>query len=248
MTVSQQAAINHSISCDQRINGSQTSRGVNTDVQHVAELRGRGRPTKFTPDRIRQITNLVERGKTREEIAEIIGVTSGTLQVTCSKLGISLRRPRFDSGTGLLPLRHSRNHGSSTAVQTGSQRESVMTEPAKAYQPPLSEAKPKETASFALPQREARQEKSNGGTSAVFAVCMEYKGEERSTKLPLDVEMIRKLAIEAEFRGMRLGELVAKLILGIARKDLFELALAPEQSTEADKGTPLAAQVTVNGH
>ena len=30
----------------------------------------------------------------REEIAETIGVTLGSLQVTCSKHGISLRRPR----------------------------------------------------------------------------------------------------------------------------------------------------------
>jgi hypothetical protein len=62
----------------------------------------RGRPPKSTPERIQQIRNLVERGKSRDEIAEIIGVTTGTLQVTCSKLGISLRRPTFDLGTGLL--------------------------------------------------------------------------------------------------------------------------------------------------
>jgi hypothetical protein len=36
----------------------------------------------------------VTRGETREQIAAIIGVTVGTLQVTCSRLGISLRRPR----------------------------------------------------------------------------------------------------------------------------------------------------------
>ena len=62
----------------------------------------RGRETKFTPERIRQIVNLVERGKSREEIAELVGVTVGTLQVTCSRLGVSLRRPRFDTGTGYL--------------------------------------------------------------------------------------------------------------------------------------------------
>jgi hypothetical protein len=45
---------------------------------------------------MQQIKNLVERGKTREEIAEILEVTLGSLAVTCSKLGISLRRPRLD--------------------------------------------------------------------------------------------------------------------------------------------------------
>ena len=67
----------------------------------------RGGPTKFTPERIQQIRNLVERGKSREEIAELIGVTLGSLQVTCSRLGISLRRPsRSDNGIRLLPRRN----------------------------------------------------------------------------------------------------------------------------------------------
>jgi hypothetical protein len=35
----------------------------------------RGRQIKFTPERLKQIRNLVERGKSREEIAELIGVT-----------------------------------------------------------------------------------------------------------------------------------------------------------------------------
>src|SRR6266568_3877876 len=48
---------------------------------------------KVTPERIQQIKNLVERGKSREEIAELIGATVGSLQVTCSRFGISLRRP-----------------------------------------------------------------------------------------------------------------------------------------------------------
>jgi hypothetical protein len=53
-----------------------------------------GRPIKFTPERIEQIRNLVERGMTPEQIAETIGTTVGSLAVTCSRLGISLRRPK----------------------------------------------------------------------------------------------------------------------------------------------------------
>jgi hypothetical protein len=52
-----------------------------------------GRPIKFTPERLQQIRNLVERGMSREQIAETIGVTLGSLEVTCSRMGISLRRP-----------------------------------------------------------------------------------------------------------------------------------------------------------
>jgi hypothetical protein len=63
----------------------------------------RGRPSKFTPERIQQIKDLVARGETCERIAALIGVTVGTLKVTCSRLGISLRKPR--SRTGLSPLR-----------------------------------------------------------------------------------------------------------------------------------------------
>jgi hypothetical protein len=52
------------------------------------------RHRKFTPERIQQITDLVARGESCEQIAAAIGVTVGSLKVTCSRLGISLRRPR----------------------------------------------------------------------------------------------------------------------------------------------------------
>ena len=57
-----------------------------------------GRVIIFTPERIEQIKNLVERGMSREQIAETIGSTVGSLAVTCSKHGISLRQPsaKFD--------------------------------------------------------------------------------------------------------------------------------------------------------
>jgi hypothetical protein len=61
------------------------------------------RPSKFTPERVQQIKDLVARGVSCEQIATLVGVTVGTLKVTCSRLGISLRKPR--SRTGLLPLR-----------------------------------------------------------------------------------------------------------------------------------------------
>jgi len=62
-------------------------------------------PTKFTPERIQQIKDLVVARGDREEIAALLGVTVGSLQVTCSRLGISLRRPRVQNGSRLLPLR-----------------------------------------------------------------------------------------------------------------------------------------------
>lgn len=47
-------------------------------------MTSRGRPTKFTPERLQQIRNLVERGESREGIADLLDVTIGSLQVTCS--------------------------------------------------------------------------------------------------------------------------------------------------------------------
>jgi hypothetical protein len=57
----------------------------------LASSRVNGLPIKFTPERVEQVKNLVERGKTREEIAEILEVTPNSLAVTCSRLDISLR-------------------------------------------------------------------------------------------------------------------------------------------------------------
>jgi hypothetical protein len=54
---------------------------------------GKGRqPTKFTPDNIARVKDWVAKGVGRGEIANRLEVTVGSLQVTCSKLGISLRR------------------------------------------------------------------------------------------------------------------------------------------------------------
>ena len=52
-----------------------------------------GRPArKFTPANIQKIRDWVAEGISREEIAKSLGATVGSLQVTCSRLGISLRR------------------------------------------------------------------------------------------------------------------------------------------------------------
>ena len=59
------------------------------------EAKAQRRYRKFTPQRIQQIQDLVARGETCEQIAATIGVTVGSLKVTCSRLGISLRRPSY---------------------------------------------------------------------------------------------------------------------------------------------------------
>jgi hypothetical protein len=49
--------------------------------------RGRG-ASKFTPQVIEKINELVAEGLSRDEIANRLGVVVGSLQVTCSRLGI----------------------------------------------------------------------------------------------------------------------------------------------------------------
>ena len=53
------------------------------------------RASKFTPQAIEKIKEMVAQGLNGEEIAHLLDVTVGSLQVTCSRLGISLRRPRI---------------------------------------------------------------------------------------------------------------------------------------------------------
>ena len=48
----------------------------------------RGRRVKFTPQAMEKIKEFVAEGISRDEIATRLGVTVGSLQVTCSRLGI----------------------------------------------------------------------------------------------------------------------------------------------------------------
>ena len=64
---------------------------------------------------------------------------------------------------------------------------------------------------------------SDGRPSAAFAIRMVYKGQERLTDLPIHEEIIGDLAMEAEIRGMGIGELVGSLISAMVKKDLLQL-------------------------
>jgi len=59
-------------------------------LQETASRVGR-RATKFCPANVQKIKDWVAEGISREEIAKSLGATVGSLQVTCSRLGISLR-------------------------------------------------------------------------------------------------------------------------------------------------------------
>ena len=187
-------------------------------------LTSRGRPTKFTLERLQQIRNLVERGESREQIAEILDVTVGSLQVTCSRLGISLRRPKVDNGVHLL-----RQHNSISRKKTITMHDpidhngSALSQPTEQQSHQNSQSGPAEPAPAAKPQQDRLQTLEAGSPSV--AIRFQYKGTERTTELPLNLDMIGRLAWEAEFRNMSTAELIGELIVGMVKKDLFSEVL-----------------------
>jgi hypothetical protein len=192
--------------------------GHGSIVETVGTFSGpsfRGRPIKFTPERIQQIKNLVERGKSREDIAELVGVTVGSLAVTCSKLGISLRRRMVSV---LRPIK-----AASLA------RTSTLECSREAPSPP-EEVAPS-TFKYDIAATEARtpsqeQAQADKMASAQFTIRMEYNGVECTTELALSPDMIEHLALEAEIRNLRIGELIRDLILSTVKNDLFDRCMA----------------------
>jgi hypothetical protein len=187
----------------------------------------RGRQIKFTPERIQQIKNLVERGKSREEIADLIGVTVGSLQVTCSRLGISLRRPTFNNGVTLR-----RNEARVDQVPTrgcdhGGDSASLHLER-------NSQPGPVEQVQAPAPRHEVEQKVNEPG-AASFAIRMEYRGEERTTELPLTQDMIGQLAFEAAFRNTSIGEFIGELIVAVVEQDLLQPVLECKAGDEGKK-------------
>src|SRR6516162_1561804 len=79
-----------------------------------------------------------------------------------------------------------------------------------------------------VPHQE-RAKKMNEVGSASFAIRMRYKGEERTTELPLTHDMITQLAFEAGLRNMRIGELIGELMVAMLKKDLFQTVLQREE-------------------
>jgi hypothetical protein len=186
-----------------------------------SQVTPRGRRIKFTPERIQQIRNLVERGKSREEIAELIEVTVGSLQVTCSKLGISLRRPRLDNGIRFLPRRKPvPRNGRSTSDPS-----------CDVSVPPTDRgrvsARFAARAAGATPVHTPHQgrPKAKEADFAHLSLTMRYKGEERTTKLALTQLAIGQLALEAGLRDMRIGEFIGELVTATIQKNLFQRML-----------------------
>jgi len=176
----------------------------------------RGRRVTFTPERIQQIKNLVERGKRREEIAELIGVTVGSLQVTCSRLGISLRRPNFNNG--IVSLRPHCLHLKRVAARGSGQGDDNSLVQLQRNSPPEA----MEQVQAPSPRQDVGLKVNEPG-AATLSIRMQYRGEERTTELSLTPDMIGKLAFEAAFRKVSIGEFFSEVIESVVNQDLLQL-------------------------
>jgi hypothetical protein len=192
---------------------------IDANRQAVAEASRIGRPRKLTPERLQQIINLVDRQKSPAEIAELVGVPVGLLSVTCSRLGISLRRSPINNG-----VRLGRPFCRDEPVP-----ETPEPEIAREVGTPTMQPDPISSQGRVSPTEEdkpaaALDEASRGR----FAFTVQYKGQRRTTELPLSQKMIGKIALEAQFRDMQMGQLLGELITATMNKDLFQIVLGEE--------------------
>ena len=69
----------------------------------------------------------------------------------------------------------------------------------------------------------AGQRSSEAG-AATIAIRMRYRGEERTTELPLTQDMIGRTRAR---ENVQIGELIGELIVGLLKEDLLQTKLAP---------------------
>jgi DNA-binding CsgD family transcriptional regulator len=174
---------------------SATSRGAAmtmTTASHPA--RGR-RAVKFTPQAIEKIKQFVAEGISRDEIANRLDVTVGSLQVTCSRLGISLRRIILSNGS-----HHTADvRGIPTSCSVGMVR--------------------------VQEQRDVSQPVARATPFANFAIMMRHKGEEKVTDLRLPSPAIEALALEAMSRDLDIGGLIGQVLVAAINKDMIQEVL-----------------------
>ena len=146
----------------------------------------RGRRVKFTPHAIEKIKEFVAEGISRDEIANRLDVTVASLQVTCSRLGISLRRIISPNGSS----RHTADVRGGTIPIPGSVGIAHVRE-----------------------QKEVSQPEACAAPVAKFAITMRYHGIEQTSDIPLSSAEIGVLALEATSRDLAIAELIGQSLV-----------------------------------
>ena len=168
----------------------------------------RGRRAKFTPQAIEKIKELVAQGVSREEIASLLGVTVGSLQVTCSRLGISLRRKILYSG----PTPHMRDPNGKAIPSRGAVGVAYVRE---------------------QKTEEVRQTVGDTGPSAKIALMMRYRGKKVATDVPLTSRAIGELGLIAMSRDLSIAELVGQALAVAIKKGLIEKILRDDDPSSS---------------
>jgi len=164
-----------------------------TNASHPA----RGRRIKFTPQVIEQIKESVAAGISRDDIANRIGVTVGSLQVTCSRLGISLRRIILSNSS-----HHTLDVRGRTIPAPGSVGIAHVRE-----------------------QKEVSQLAARAAPVAQFAITMRRHGEGKTTDIPLPSAAIHLLALEAMSRDLDIAGLVSRVLVAAINQDMIHKIL-----------------------
>jgi hypothetical protein len=153
----------------------------------------RGRRVKFTPEVIENIKKLVAQGTNRHEIANRLGVTVGSLQVTCSRLGISLRRIILSNGS-----HHTLDVRGSTIPAPGSVGVAHVRE-----------------------QGEVSQPRTRAAPVVQIAITMRCHGKEKTSDIPLPSPAIAVLALEATSRDLNIVDLMEQVLVAAISKDMI---------------------------
>ena len=161
----------------------------------------KGRPVKFTPQAIEKIKDLMAQGASRDEIANLLEVTVGSLQVTCSRLGISLRRNRLRNGSAHHAL-------DGRCIPT----------PSAVGIAPVREQKTEEVPQTAV----------DTAPLAKTAIRMRYRGNEVATDVPLTSDAVSALALDAVSRDLGIAELVGQILAAAIKKDMIKEILRDE--------------------
>ena len=164
---------------------------------------GGRRATKFTPQAIEKIKELVAQGIARDEIANLLDVTVGSLQVTCSRLGISLRRNILQNGSA----RHTLDGGGRIIPAPGS----VGTVHVRQHK-----------------TEEVSQAAAQPAPLAKYALTMCRQGKTVATDIPLTSRAINQLALEATVRDLGIAELVGQILVAAIKKDMIREILRAE--------------------
>jgi hypothetical protein len=157
----------------------------------------RGRPVKFTAQVIENIKKFVAQGISRGEIADRLGVTVGSLQATCSRLGISLRRISLSNGS-----RHTADVRGRTIPARGSVGIAHVRQ-----------------------QKEVSQPAARAVPSAKFAITMRQRGKEQTSDIELPSRAIEALALEAMSRDLDIAELIGQVLVAAINKDMIQKIL-----------------------